>query len=229
MSIGAVDPALKKKAGFLVLLILGLIALTLALRLSSLGEWLDAQRLVDMIRQSGAKIGPITAVASVALASTVAIPLAVIILVSAIAFGPWLGLSYALSGACVGAAISYGVGRYLGHDALCHLAGDRVNQLSARLARRGILSVIIIRMLPVAPFAIVNLIAGSTHITMRDFMIGTLVGMLPGGLAIAFLGNYISDIASSSHGSTLLVIGFALLFVLGCWAVKFWLNRQSKS
>ena len=220
--------ALRWKVGLLIALILGLLGLTLAFRLSSLGELIDVQRVVELIRQSGTQLGTPAAITCIALASIAAIPLAAIILISAVAFGPWLGLTYALSGASLGAAICYGVGRHLGHEALCQLAGERVNLLSERLAKGGILSVIIIRMIPIAPFAIVNLIAGSTHITKSDFMIGTFLGMLPGGLVIALMGDYIAEIAASPQGTTTLIAVFLVLFMLGWAGVKYWLKRQSK-
>jgi uncharacterized membrane protein YdjX (TVP38/TMEM64 family) len=49
-----------------------------------------------------------------------------------------------------------------------------------------VLAVIVIRMLPIAPFAIVNMIAGASHLRIKDFVLGTMLGMLPGTLLIAF-------------------------------------------
>jgi uncharacterized membrane protein YdjX (TVP38/TMEM64 family) len=52
------------------------------------------------------------------------------------------------------------------------------------MARKGVLSVAVIRNIPIAPYTIVNLIAGASHIKLKDFLIGTAVGMLPGVLSI---------------------------------------------
>lgn len=221
--------SLKRKVVFFVALVLGLLALALAWRLTSLNEWLDVQLLVGKLRLLGVSFGPLTALAGISLASIAAIPLSVIILVSVIAFGPWLGLAYALSGACLGAVISYGVGSYLGHDALCRLAGERVNLLSSRLGKRGILSVIAIRLIPIAPFAIVNMIAGSTHIRLVDFIIGSLLGMIPGGLAIALLGNQIAEMALSTQGSAILAGAVLLMIIAGWIAIRIWLRRQDSN
>jgi uncharacterized membrane protein YdjX (TVP38/TMEM64 family) len=91
-----------------------------------------------------------------------------------------------LTGGTLGGVLSYGIGNYLGHDGLQRFAGERINRISRRLAERGLLSVIIIRLLPIAPFAIVNMIAGASHLRLREFIPGTLIGMLPGTLIIAF-------------------------------------------
>jgi uncharacterized membrane protein YdjX (TVP38/TMEM64 family) len=221
--------SLKRKAALLVALVFGLLVLALSWRLTSLNEWLDVQLLVGKLRHLGASSGPLTALAGISLASVAAIPLSVIILVSAIAFGPWLGLAYALSGACLGAIISYGIGSHLGHDALCRLAGERVNLLSSRLGKRGILSVIAIRMIPIAPFAIVNMIAGSTHIRLGDFIIGSLLGMIPGGLVIALLGDQIAEMALSTQGSAILASAVVLMIITGWITIKIWLRRQDSN
>jgi uncharacterized membrane protein YdjX (TVP38/TMEM64 family) len=229
MTNSSTDRSLKNKARLLAILVLGLLGLTAAWRLSSLNAWLDIQLLVVELRRLGAGFGPLTAIACISLASVMAIPLAIILLVSAIAFGPWLGLAYALSGACLGASISYGIGSYLGHDALCRLAGERVNLFSSRVGKRGVLSVMAIRLMPIAPFAIVNMIAGATHIRLGDFLIGSLLGMIPGGLAISLLGDRIAEMASSTQGSAILIVAVTLMIVAGWIAMKHWLTRQSKA
>jgi uncharacterized membrane protein YdjX (TVP38/TMEM64 family) len=221
--------SLKRKAVLLIALAFALLGLTLAWRMTSLNEWLDVQLLVGRLRHLGASFGPLTALAGISLASVAAIPLSVILLVSAIAFGPWLGLAYALSGACLGAVISYGIGSHLGHDALCRLAGERANLLSSRLGKRGILSVIVIRMIPIAPFAIVNMIAGSTHIRLGDFIIGSLLGMIPGGLVIALLGDQIAEMTLSTQGSVILASAVLLMVIAGWIAIKIWLRRQQNT
>jgi len=52
------------------------------------------------------------------------------------------------------------------------------------MAKQGILTVAMIRNIPVAPFTIVNLIAGASHIRLKDYLIGTALGMLPGRLGV---------------------------------------------
>ena len=43
---------------------------------------------------------------------------------------------------------------------------------------------VVVRALPVAPFTIINLIAGASHIAFRDFLLGTVIGMAPGTLLL---------------------------------------------
>lgn len=178
------------RAVLLLVLIVGLVALVLAWRWTSLGGWLDIDQLVSQLRQAGGELGPLASVAYVALASMAAVPLGIIIVVSAIVFGPWLGGIFVLIGACLGGVVSYALGSYLGHEALCRFAGKRVNALSIRLQSRGVLAVVLLRMVPIAPFAIVNMIAGATHLRLLDFIVGTFIGMIPGVAIITILSDW---------------------------------------
>ena len=77
------------------------------------------------------------------------------------------------------ALAAYGLGSLLGRQKLNRLAGSSLNRLSRRLARQGVLVVAMMRIVPVAPFTVVNLAAGASHIGLRDFLIGTVFGMTP--------------------------------------------------
>ena len=181
----------KAKAMLLLLLIAGLTVSVFAWRWTSMGAWLDIDQMVIQLRQTGGELGLLASIGCIVLLSIVAVPLGVIVVVSAITFGPWLGGVFVIFGACVGGVISYGLGSFLGHEALCRFAGKRVNDLSTHLRHKGILAVVLVRMLPIAPFAIVNMIAGATHLRMIDFVIGTFFGMIPGVVAITFFSDWI--------------------------------------
>ena len=72
-------------------------------------------------------------------------------------------------GALLSAAVTYAIGRQLGHDALRKFAGKRLNRLSQRLGRRGLLAMVIVRLLPIAPYSMGNVVAGASHIRWREY------------------------------------------------------------
>lgn len=187
----------RAKAILLLILIGGLAVLVVAWRWTSMGAWLDIDQLVGQLRETGRELGLLASIGCIVLASVVALPLGLIVVVSAITFGPWLGGVFVIFGACVGGVISYALGSFLGHEALCRFAGKRVNDLSTQLKHKGVLAVVVIRMLPIAPFAIINMIAGATHLRMIDFVIGTFFGMIPGVVAITFFSDWIVRAVSS--------------------------------
>lgn len=182
---------LQRRLWRFLLLLAVLVCLAAAWKWTSLGDWLEIGRVTEALRSTGRKFGPPGAIAAFAAACVVVVPLTFLTLVAIIAFGPLLGFVYTLVGACIGAAVSYGLGRLLGREVMLRMAGARVNMLSRRLAGRGMLAVIAVRMVPIAPFAIVNLIAGTSHIRFKDFMLGTALGMTPGTLAMMFFVDQI--------------------------------------
>lgn len=185
MTAGEVS-ALRRRALILVLLLIGLGGLAVFWKIHAPSDVAGFTALLSELRLSAGELPVWAAVGCILLASVAAVPLGAIIVVSALLFGPWLATAYILTGATLGGAISYAIGDYLGHRGLERFAGERINRVSRRLAERGVLSVVIIRLLPIAPFAIVNMIAGASHLQLRHFIPGTLLGMLPGTLIIVF-------------------------------------------
>ena len=74
-----------------------------------------------------------------------------LIAVTVLAFGPILGFFYALIGMTASALLTFGIGHLLGRQSIRRLAGSRLNHLSRRLAQKGVLAVIVIRIMPSRP------------------------------------------------------------------------------
>jgi phosphatidylserine/phosphatidylglycerophosphate/cardiolipin synthase-like enzyme/membrane protein DedA with SNARE-associated domain len=184
------EPALKARLRRKVAMGLALLlALAVAWSFTPLGQWIDPSEISERVK--GIQTHPVTpfAVTAIfALASLVMIPLNAMILATGLAFGPMPGALYALSGVLAAAATGYGAGRLLGHDFIGRVTSSRVNQLSRRLARRGVIAIAAARLFPVAPFTLVNLVAGASHIRFRHFLIGTLIGNLPGVILVTVFG-----------------------------------------
>jgi len=138
-----------------------------------------------------------------------------LIAVTGIVFGPGLGTLYAFAGTLLSAAVTYGLGQWLGRDAVRQLLGARINRLSRRIAKRGILAMIVIRMLPVAPFSVVNVVAGASHIGFRDYMIGTLLGMAPGIVITVTFVHHLAQAVRNPSVGTLTVLVVVVVLLLG--------------
>lgn len=222
---GPASRQLRYKLAALVVLILSIVLLALAWSFSSLREWLDVDRIVVALRQLASGHGLLVALAF-AVALVIAVPLTFLTLVVVVAFGPWAGFVCAMGGAQVGALCSYGLGAALGRDIVRKLGGERVNRVSQKLAQRGLLAVIAVRMVPVAPFAVVNVIAGASHIRLRDLLLGTLLGMAPGTLAIAvFVETILDAMRHPSPRSSIAVVFTVALIAAGVWAARAWFRR----
>jgi phosphatidylserine/phosphatidylglycerophosphate/cardiolipin synthase-like enzyme/uncharacterized membrane protein YdjX (TVP38/TMEM64 family) len=198
----------------------GLVALLVILagawRWTDLGDWLEPTALAGSLNAAlQGPWGPVLTVLGFVLGSLIAIPVTLLILVTALVYGAALGAVYAMAGAIAAAAATYALGRYLGRPSIERLSGGSVEGLSRRLARRGLLTVIALRIIPVAPFTVVNLFAGASHISLRDFLLGTLIGMVPGVAAMAVFAEGILALIRDADLKHFLVAVLALAFILG--------------
>ena len=166
-------------------LLLPLIGLALAWRYTSLGDWLTLDRISQWLLAARDSIwAPVVVVGGYVLGTILLVPLGLLILATAATFDTGTAIVFSLLGTLSGGVATFGLGSFLGRDVVRRVAGARLNRISKKLARRGILTVVSIRLVPLAPYAIVNLVAGATHLSLRDFLLGTLIGVLPGILAL---------------------------------------------
>lgn len=211
----------------LLLLAVFVLGLTAAWRWSPLQAWLNPERLVPGLRELAAQAGVLTSIGVMALVLALAFPLVPLTLLAIIALGPIKGSLCLLTAALIAAAINRQIGRMLGHQALMRLAGPRMQRVSQMMERRGFYAVMALRLVPIAPFAVVNTAAGITHLRLRDMLLGSAIGMLPGTLLMAFFSEQIEDaIRNPGPGRIALVTFTLLLFAAGAWALRRWLARN---
>ncbi len=197
----------------------GLVALLLAMaaawRWTPLGTWLDPQAITSSV--SAVLLGPwgpLLALTGFVAGSLLAVPVTLLILIMAVVYGSLWGALYAMTGSMLAAAATYWLGSYLGGQTVERLSGGRIRRISERLARRGILTVVAVRVVPVAPFTVINLLAGASHIRPRDFLIGTLIGMLPGVAAMAIFAEGILAVVEGAEVKHFMLVVLGLVFIV---------------
>jgi uncharacterized membrane protein YdjX (TVP38/TMEM64 family) len=157
------------------------------------------------------------------LGGLVAFPLLLLIAGTAAAFGPVLGFACAAAGSIASALLTYVIGAWLGRQPLESALGPRLNRVRARLERSGVLAVAAIRLLPIAPFTVVNMVAGASGISVVHYLLGTALGLLPGLIMLSVVGSQVMDIIlhPSLSNVTLLAIGMAawVMFVFAAQAL----------
>jgi uncharacterized membrane protein YdjX (TVP38/TMEM64 family) len=153
--------------------------------------------------------GPVLYALVAAVASLSPGPATVLTVGSGVLFGWPAGIPVALCASLTSALINFSTARLLGRAAVQGLAGRRLERLDAVLRRRGLLAVIGIRLVPMAPFAIVNAACGLSGVRVRDYVLGTAVGLLPGTITFVAVGAF-----GTSPGSVPFLITAAGLVVL---------------
>ncbi|MDX1606599.1 MAG: VTT domain-containing protein, partial [Candidatus Competibacterales bacterium] len=198
--------------------------------LTPLGETLDRAALEGwIVGFRDGWLGPPVALGMFLLGTLVGFPVTALIVINAAVFGPVQGLVQAMLGCLGGAALGYGLGRWLGRGVVRQLAGPRLNRLSQALGRRGVLSMALVRNLPLAPFTVVNLVAGVSHIRFVDYLLGTLLGMAPGMLALTVFADGLVTAIRNPRPEVLattaaIVTGVGLL----AWGLRRWLYQRQR-
>jgi phospholipase D1/2 len=209
----------------------GLLALVVLAGLwhwTPLRELIDVTSMVDSLEEvaHGPMALPVT-VGAFLIGGLLVMPVMVLIAVTILAFGPWWGFWYALIGMTASALLTFGIGRLLGRRLIDHLSGSWVHRISRTLAKKGVLTVVALRMLPVAPFSILNAVAGASHIRAKDFFVGTVLGELPGLLGLAlFLDQVTETIRHPGLGSILLLVIIAVGIIVTAWGLSRWLSNR---
>lgn len=177
-------------------------------------------------------IGTVAVMAVYVVGSLLMVPVVALIAATGLIYGPVSGLLVAAAGSLLGAAAGYVVGLLLSRSWVQRLAGTRLDRLNRQLARRGVLSITLIRLLPLAPFTLVNLAAGASHIRFRDFILGTGLGMAPGITALTlFTGQLGRFLKEPDFLNLALLIGLLLLIagiMYWCWR-RFGRRRDNPS
>lgn len=137
---------------------------------------------------------------------------AILSLAAGAIFGPIIGTVYAVIAATIGATLAFLVSRYLLRDAVLSKFGSKLEGINHELETRGLSYLLFMRLVPVFPFFLINLAAGLTKLPLGTFIVGTLLGIIPGGFVYVNAGASLASIDSLSAIASPRVLGsFALL------------------
>ncbi len=208
-----------------------IVLLGLAWQYTPLSGFLNPETFSHSMQRANGAWGPALALGLFMLLGLLAFPVNVLIVATAAAFGLWPGLAYAAVGAMVSAVLTYLVGRKVGPGLLRKIIGPRINRISRGIARNGIMAVTMVRLMPVAPFTLVNLVAGAVRIPLLDYTVGTALGLAPGLLLMTALGDRLLRIMTDPSWSD--ILGFALVLIAwgalsyGLQSLVAWMRRRS--
>ena len=139
------------------------------------------------------------------------LPVGVMSLAGGLAFGKWWGTLFILIGATLGACASFLMARYLGRgfiERLGVLKKGRLKTFDEGVEKNGFRFILFVRLIPLFQYDAVNFGAGLSKMRFRDYAIGSLIGMIPGGFINAMLGSSLDNI-----------ISFQFFIALGCFVL----------
>jgi uncharacterized membrane protein YdjX (TVP38/TMEM64 family) len=132
------------------------------------------------------------------------LPRTVFTVAAGVLFGALWGLVLAITGTTLAALAAYGLVRWVG-GALVerHAHHPAFAWVRARLDRSGLLAMVSLRLLPMVPFSVMNYAAGLARVRLFPYLVGTVLGVLPGTVAIVVMGDAVTG--GSVHPALLAV------------------------
>jgi phosphatidylserine/phosphatidylglycerophosphate/cardiolipin synthase-like enzyme/uncharacterized membrane protein YdjX (TVP38/TMEM64 family) len=201
-------------------LLAGFILLALAWRFTPLSEYANPDSLLHWAEQvRRMPLAPLAAALCFVLGGFVLFPVTLLIVLTASIFAPVWAFFISLTGCALSAMTVYGLGRVLGHRTIKRLGGTRVHRLSRQLGRHGLGSIVAVRIVPVAPYSVVNLMAGASHIRPGTFLLGTLLGMGPGIVAMTLFGSQLMNALCDPGTGTIAILAVIVLAVVALGAL----------
>ena len=167
------------------------------------------------------------AVAGFSALAFLGVPQFVLVAAAVVAFGPWLGFAYSWVGNLVSSLLGFYVGRKVGARVLRRHAGRSVNNFVDMIARNGFWASLVVRLVPSAPFVLVNMAAGVTSMEVWKFAAGTALGSIPKIALVAYAGNSAVHAMNGGGASRWIKLGaVGALWIGMALTARAWLKRQ---
>lgn len=151
----------------------------------------------------------------------------VLTLLSGSLFGVIMGTVLVLSSGTIGGSIAFLLSRYIFRETVSAHFSKQYLRINKRFQERGITYLFTLRLIPISPFVLINLIMGLTRISWWTFMWVTFLGMLPGTFIYVLAGREISRIENASDILTPpILISLTLIGVIPIVLRKIIANQQ---
>jgi len=147
-------------------------------------------------------LGPLVFIGGYAAATLAFVPGSVLTLAGGAIFGLLKGSLYALTGATLGATLSFLLARYAAREAVeRRLEGNpRFQAIDHAVAQQGVKIVLLLRLSPIFPFNLLNYALGLTKVPLKSYFFAS-IGMLPGTVLYTYSGLIIGDVARLAGGA----------------------------
>jgi len=199
---------MNKRVIQIILALILLLAIVLAIYYR---DRFDVDLLSQWLNDAGAW-APLIFIFIYIIATVLFLPGSVLTLAGGALFGPFYGTFYNLTGATIGAALSFLIARYLASSIVSERTGGKLKQIINGVESEGWRFVAFVRLVPVFPFNLLNYTLGLTKIRFLEYLLATYIFMLPGALAYTYLGYAGREAVAGSEGLIkTILIALALL------------------
>ena len=180
--------------------------------------WLKQPQTPEIISSfmSTLRQQPLIYAVILALVTTVMLPPFLVIIMGGFLYGAIKGAIISSIAYLVGAILSFYLGRYFGQQSVARIAERRpsIYALNLAIKQKGLMIVLLSRLALVIPYNILNVVLGASHVPIKQYVIGTGIGILP-----VIIGN--SILGSTAPGLLNILQGEVKADVNSQWVIAF--------
>lgn len=125
--------------------------------------------------------------------TTFFLPSTPFMIIAGVIFGLKIGLIYVIIGGTISSISLFQISRYLGknwvEDILQKRYFSHLGEYNKRLESGAIFDLVLFRLMPIMPFNVLNILMGVSRIKIGEYIIGTILGLLPSSILSVFFGD----------------------------------------
>ena len=139
-------------------------------------------------------------------------PDSILAIAGGMCFGMVSGFIYTMIGALFGGILSFFLAKTLGHKVFNKFIKKDLSNLENAIKNKGFALVFVLRLIPLFPFDVISYAAGFSGVKFKDFVLATILGIIPGIFVFVNIGDKASEIGSSSfYMSIALLVGLIVM------------------
>ncbi|HEY3055209.1 MAG TPA: VTT domain-containing protein [Thermoanaerobaculia bacterium] len=207
-----------------LLIVAGVIA---AIYFSPFRQHLNRNEVLAAVELSrGVWYGPLILIALYAIGCIFAIPASLFIIVAGFIWGWKLGGAYAMIGGVLGATMSFLVGRFVG-EGLLQKFGRVGTAVTKQVDHAGFKSLLVLRLIPLFPFAVLNYGSGVAGVRLSDFVFATAIGLAPSNFVFAYCSDALFN-GTMTEGDALKRLAIVAVLMISIVLIPTLLKRRMR-
>ena len=216
----------KDKAKFLVLIIIIAAGIFASIQFG-LKDKLSIEKIRNFILSAGIW-APLLYMVAYGFTSIILFPATLLSTASGAVWGPYLGTFYTVIGATISSSIPFFFARLLGRKFVGKMLSkaNKMNICDRFVGKNGFVAVFIMRLIPLFPWDVVNYGSGLCGVRFRDYLLATLIGIIPGSFTYNLIGSSLGQPIDKTK--IILVVALVVFLAVISFLYKRFFSQEKK-
>ena len=205
---------MEQKIKIIKLVIVGSIVIIISL-IFKFSKITSINEIIYLINTSG-KVGIIAYILLFTILPVFFVPVTVLAISAGAVFGWWQACLYTFIGSFLNSTLTFFISKHFAYDLVNDYANSKHSVEYEKLkdntkGKKGFILILVLRLLPIAPFTLLNYLSGAVGFDYKIFIVSTLLGIIPGIFCYTNIG------ANAIHGFSpqlIISISISLVFLI---------------